>query len=137
MYGAATSAATHRHRYDRLPTVNLIVKPRAIISILSPADRAGDWELPAHLRVFVLLGRVRLDLRHARFLPGTSEIEVIAMMGEVRITVPHGVRVESEEFKIRRMTRAVPRDDAPCIRIVGHEIMGQVKIKVVDPNEQS
>ena len=116
--------------------MNLVVKPRAVISVLSPVDRTGDWELPAHLSVYVFFGRVRLDLRHARFLPGTSEIEVIAMMGEVKITVPHGVRVESEEFKIRRVTRAVPRDDAPCIRIVGHEIMGQVKIRVVDPNDR-
>ncbi|HXB26155.1 MAG TPA: hypothetical protein VNV25_15585 [Gemmatimonadaceae bacterium] len=117
--------------------MNLVVKPRAVISVISAAERKGDWELPAHLWVYVFFGRVRLDLRHARFLPGTSEIEVIAMMGEVKITLPHGVRVESEEFKIRRVTRAVPRDDAPCIRIVGHEIMGQVKIKVVDPNDPS
>ena len=121
---------------DRLSTVTLpAVKPRGVISILSGVDRMGDWELPAHLVVWTFFGRVRLDLRHARFLPGTSEIEVTAIMGEVRITVPHGVRVESDDFKIRRMSRAVPRADAPCIRIVGHEYMGQVKIRVVDPNE--
>jgi hypothetical protein len=113
------------------------VKPRGVISVLSPADRAGDWELPAHLLVWTLLGRVRLDLRRARFLPGTSEIEVTAIMGEVKITVPHGVRVESDVFKIRRVSRAIPRADAPCIRIVGREYAGQVRIKVVDPDERS
>jgi hypothetical protein len=111
------------------------VKPRGVISILSPVERTGEWELPERLWVWTFLGRVRLDLRHARFLPGTSEIDVTAVMGEIKITVPHGVRVESDHFKIRRLSRAVPREDAPCIRIVGHEIMGQVRIKVVDPDE--
>jgi len=109
--------------------------PRGILAILSPADRGGDWELPAHLWVRVFFGRVRLDLRRARFLPGTSEIHVTAIMGEVKITLPHGVRLECEDFRVRRASKAVPRDDAPCVRIVGTHYLGEVKIKVVDPDE--
>jgi len=114
----------------------LEVKPRGILAILSQADRAGDWELPERLWVRTVLGQVRLDLRYARFLPGTSEIEVTAIMGEVKITLPHGVRVECDDFRIRRVSRAVPRPDAPCVRIIGNLYGGQVKIKVVDPNER-
>jgi hypothetical protein len=117
--------------------VNLpsVVKPRGIISALKPVDRTGDWELPARLVVCAIVTTIRLDLRRARFLPGTSEIDITAVVGEVKITVPHGVRVESDDFKIRRVSKAVPRDDAPCIRIVGHTYLGQVKIKVVDPDK--
>ena len=111
--------------------------PRGILAILAPVERTGDWEVPARLWVRVFFSRVRLDLRQARFLPGTSEIDVMAIAGEVKIIVPHGVRVECEDFKIKRASKAVPRADAPCIRIVGTRHMGEVKIKIVDPNERS
>lgn len=113
------------------------VKPRGILSILSPTNRSGDWELPERFWVRTFFGQVRLDLRHARFLPGTSEIDVTAIMGQVWITLPHGVRVECNDFKVRRLSRGVPRADAPVVRIVGGQYMGEVKIKVVDPAERS
>lgn len=112
------------------------VKPRGILAVLSQADRSGDWELPERIWVRTFFGQVRLDLRNARFFPGTSEIEVTAIMGEVKITLPHGVRVECEDFKVRRVSKAVPRPDAPCVRIIGNRYMGEVKIRVVDPNER-
>jgi hypothetical protein len=122
---------------DRLPGVTLpvpAVQPRGVISCISRAERKGDWALPAHLWVCAVIGEVRLDLRYARFLPGVSEIEIFTVLGEVKITLPHGVRVDCEQFKIRRVSSAVPRSDAPCIRIVGGCYGGNVKIKVVDPN---
>jgi hypothetical protein len=112
------------------------VKPRGVLSILSTTNRSGDWELPARLWVRTFFGKVRLDLRHARFLPGTSEIDVTAVMGQVWITLPHGVHVDCDDFKVRRLSRAVPREDAPCVRIVGELYLGEVKIKVVDPDER-
>lgn len=122
--------------HDRLPTVTLpAVQPRGVIAVMSHSERTGDWELPQRLVVWTFMGRVRLDLRRARFLPGTSEIHITAILGEVRITLPHGVRVEADEIKVRRVSRAVPRADAPCVRITGHGKMGDVKIKVVDPDE--
>jgi hypothetical protein len=111
------------------------VKPRGILSVLSQARRAGDWELPARLWVRAIFGQAWLDLRHARFLPGLSEIDVTAVMGQVWITLPHGVRVECVDFKVRRLSRGVPREDAPCVRIVGTHFMGEVTIKVVDPDD--
>jgi Cell wall-active antibiotics response 4TMS YvqF len=114
----------------------LEIKPRGILSILSAADRSGDWELPERIWVRTIMGRVRLDLRHARFQPGTSEIAITAIMAEVRITLPHGVRVECDDFKVKRVSKAVPRPDAPCVRIYGTGYAGDVKVRVVDPNQQ-
>src|SRR5581483_2679331 len=112
------------------------VKPRGILAILSPAERSGDWELPDRLWVRTFMGQVRLDLRHARFHPGTSEIDVTAIMGEVKITVPHGIRLECSDFRVKRVSKAMPRPDAPCLRIYGNRYAGEVKIRVVDPNER-
>ena len=116
------------------------VKPRGLLAMMSRLDRAGEWELPARLWVRAVMGDVRLDLTHARFLPGTSEIDVVAIMGQVRITIPHGVRVECDggglmrEFRLKRVSNAVPRPDAPCVRITGSAFMGTVMVRVVDPD---
>lgn len=115
------------------------VKPRGILSVISRVDRGGEWELPARLWVCALVGDVRLDLTRARFLPGTSEIEVLAVVGQIRITVPHGVRVECDggglmrDFRLKRVSNATPRSDAPCVRITGSAYMGSVIVRVVDP----
>jgi hypothetical protein len=114
----------------------LEVKPRGVVSVLSRTDRTGQWDLPEHFRAVACVGDVRLDLCRARFLPGTSVIEVMAIIGKVVITVPHGVRVECDAFKIRRRSRAVPREDAPCVRITGMTVLGEVRISVVDPDER-
>ena len=113
------------------------VTPRGILSVLNRTERKGEWDLPAQFRVLAFFGDARLDLRYARFLPGTSDIHVSAIMGQIHITVPHGVRVECDDFHVRRKSRAVPREDAPCVRITGSRFMGEVKIKVVDPDERS
>lgn len=111
------------------------VIPRGVVTVLNRVDRTGVWDLPAHFRVFACVGDVRLDLRRARFLPGTSEIHVLAVVGQVFITVPHGVRVECNYFPVRRVSKAVPRDDAPCVRIVGLSLIGQVRVRIVDPDD--
>jgi hypothetical protein len=116
------------------------VQPRGVIAVFSRSDRAGDWELPARYRVVSVIGDIRLDLRHARFQPGTSVIEVVSVMGQVKIVVPHGVRVECDghgfvrDFKMRRVSNATPRPDAPCVRIIGNAYFGSVHVRVVDPN---
>jgi Cell wall-active antibiotics response 4TMS YvqF len=116
------------------------VKPRGLLSVMSRLERAGEWDLPARFWVRTVMGNVRIDLTRARFLPGTSEIEVLAIMGEVRITIPHGVKVECDggglwrEFRVKRVSNAVPRPDAPCVRITGSAYMGTVIVRVVDPD---
>jgi cell wall-active antibiotic response 4TMS protein YvqF len=111
------------------------------IGFLSHADRGGDWVLPRLFRVVVFVGRVDLDLTQVRIGPGQSEIEAIAIMGEVRILIPHNLHVECAgdsmlgEFRMKRHVRSVPSPDAPLVLIKGEAVLGAVKIKVVDPNE--
>jgi Cell wall-active antibiotics response 4TMS YvqF len=117
------------------------IQPRGVIAFCSRTDRAGDWELPSRYRIVSVMGDIRIDLRHARFHPGTSVIEVVSVMGQIRILVPHGVRVECDgggflrDFKMRRVSAATPRPDAPCVRIVGSAYCGSVHVRVVDPDK--
>ena len=106
---------------------------------LSNAKRDGNWLLPRLFRAVSIMGEVKLDLRDVRLGAGVSEIQVCAIMGNIRITVPHNLRVEVEgnpvlgEFKVKRTSRSSPSPDAPVIRITGGSYLGSVTVRIVDP----
>jgi hypothetical protein len=112
---------------------------RSLTCVMSHVTRSGEWILPHLLRVFTLMGESEIDLTHVRLAPGTSEIEVRAVMGEVKIIVPHNLRVECDghpllgEFRMKRVVNTTPSPEAPLLRITGTALMAAVKIKVIDP----
>jgi len=111
-----------------------------VMGFMSELHRNGEWVLPRLFRALAVMGKVVIDLTQVRLGPGTSEIEVRAFMGEVKIIVPHHLRVECEghpiagEFKMKRVAKTRPQADAPLIRVTGVAIMGAVSIRVIDPN---
>lgn len=113
---------------------------RGVVACLGRAGRANNWVLPRLFRAVAIMGEVTLDLTQVQIGPGVSDIEVLAFMGEVKILVPHNLHVECEgnpvmgEFKVRRATEATPSPEAPTVRIGGTAVMGQVTVKVIDPN---
>jgi hypothetical protein len=113
---------------------------RGVVACLGRAARANNWALPRLFRAVAIMGEVTLDLTQVQIGPGVSEIEVLVFMGEVKILIPHNLHVECEgnpvmgEFKVRRATEATPAPEAPTVRIGGTAVMGQVTIKVIDPN---
>ena len=132
------------------PTAGFVVIPesaipdrRGVFSCLSHVSRDGEWILARRFRVLAWMGNVKLDLTRVLLGAGTTEIEAIAVMGEVRILVPPGLRVECDgdpllgEFSIKRIAGSAPPADAPLVRITGRAILGSVKIKVVDPTAPS
>jgi hypothetical protein len=112
---------------------------RSLTCVMSHITRSGEWILPHLLRILTVMGESVIDLTHVRLAPGTSEIEVRAVMGEVKIIVPHNLRVECDghpllgEFRMKRVVSTSPSPEAPLLRITGMAVMGSVKIKVVDP----
>lgn len=77
------------------PSVPAAVAP-TITALFSGQERKIVSLVPREVRVRARLGYVELDLRHARFGPGVTTIDVRAFMGYVQIRFPPGVRVESE-----------------------------------------
>lgn len=122
-----------------LVPVNQVREHDGSVTILSKIVRTGVWSLPRHLRVASFMAQVDLDLTQIQIAPGTSEIEVLCIMGQVNILAPHGLNVECAgqavmgQFRIRRTSDAVASPEAPVVRITGTAIMGEVKVKVVDP----
>ena len=67
-----------------------------VVSFLSSTEREGRWELPRHFRALAVMGNVELDLRDAIIGIGVSFIEAVGVMGNIEITVPPDVAVESD-----------------------------------------
>jgi hypothetical protein len=107
---------------------------------MSEKEKDGDWTLPRLFRALVVMGNMTIDLSQVRIAPGTSEIEIRAIMAEVKIIVPHNLRVECDgepiigEFKLKRIATSTPVPDAPLVRVTGTSVLASVTVRVVDPN---
>jgi len=113
---------------------------QGVMVFMSERRTDGEWTMPRLFRNLAVMGNVVIDLSEVRIAPGTSEIEVRAFMAEVKIIVPHNLRVECEgdpvlgEFKMKRIATSKPVADAPLVRVTGISCLSSVTVRVVDPN---
>jgi hypothetical protein len=113
-----------------------------VVSFLSSNEREGRWELPRHFRVLAVLGNVELDLREAVIGIGVSVIEAVAVMGNIEITVPPDVAVESEGdsllgsfvVKYKGPASAASANGLRTVRIIGTAYVSSVEICVKGPD---
>lgn len=115
-----------------------------VVSFLSSNEREGRWELPRHFRALAVMGNVELDLREAVIGIGVSLIEVVAVMGNIEITVPPDVAVESDgdsllgSFVVKYKGSASPSAATGLkkVRITGTAYLSSVEIIVKGPSEK-
>ena len=113
-----------------------------VVSFLSSNEREGRWELPRHFRALAVLGNVELDLRDAVIGIGVSFIEAVAVMGNIEITVPPDVAVESDgdsllgSFVVKYKGNATPgaANGLRVVRITGTAYAASVEIIVKGPD---
>ena len=113
-----------------------------VVSFLSSNERQGRWELPRHFRALAVLGNVELDLRDAVIGIGVSFIEAVAVMGNIEITVPPDVAVESDgdsllgSFVVKYKGNATPgaANGLRVVRITGTAYAASVEIIVKGPD---
>lgn len=80
---------------QRVITTGELVPERGVAAaIMGSFGAKGGWLVPRHLKVWGVMGGGDLDLREARFAPGVTRIDVVALMGGVDLMLPPGVRVE-------------------------------------------
>ena len=131
------AVSTRRH-----PTIaaEQVPERRGALAVLSHMRRDADWILPRLFRIFTFWGNAEIDLTHALLGEGMSVIEVKCIMGNVEIRVPPDLRVENEveailgSADIRREAPTTAAPDAPTVRITGSTFLGNVEIKVIDPD---
>ena len=114
-------------------------KSKTFVAVMSGVVRRGAWVVPKYIKAFAFMGGVELDLRDAVLDPGGTEIEVLAVMGGVVVTVPPNVRLESDGFafmggfedQLKEPASADP--NAPVVRLTGFAFMGGVEARVLPP----
>lgn len=118
-------------------------KSRTFVAVMSGVVRRGAWVVPKHISALAFMGGVELDLRDAVLDPGVTEIEVLAVMGGVVVTVPPNVRLESDGFafmggfedQLKEPASADP--NAPVVRLTGFAFMGGVEARVLAPGARA
>ena len=152
VYAASTSSALGAVLADLPPLAPAVVDPGAaavtapapgagtsktLVAFMSGVVRRGQWTVPRTVHAIAFMGGVEIDLRGARLTSPVTEIRVLAIMGGVKVTVPPGVRVESNGFAIMggfedQLESAASSDpNAPLVRLTGFALMGGVEVKVV------
>lgn len=112
-----------------------------VVALLGGTERKGGWTPARQVNACALMGGLVLDFREARFLPGVTELTVVALMGGVEIIVPPGIRVECDGSGIlggfECLDQHVPYTDGdrPTLRIRGVAIMGGVEVTERLPRE--
>lgn len=121
---------------------NAAVAPRAprsrkYVAFMSGIVRRGAWLVPKRIHAIAFMGGVELDLREATLGPGVTEIDVLAVMGGVVVTVPPNVRLECDGFAFmggfedQLKLPASGDPDAPVVRLTGFAFMGGVETRVL------
>ena len=111
-----------------------------IVTVLSNNERNGAMPVPQHLDIVSILGNVEFDMSNATFELGVTDIVISAVFGNVQITVPFGIRVESGgnalfgnfDYKTTNIV-GYARDTERLIRITGHAVFSSVEISTAPP----
>jgi hypothetical protein len=85
------------------------------------------------LEVLSVMGDVVLDLRGAQVPSGEVSVVATAVMGDIKVIVPDGVRVEMSGYAVMGDRKVLVRETrpglaVPVVHIRAHAIMGDVKI---------
>jgi hypothetical protein len=107
-----------------------------IRSIMASTKRRGVFQVPAELQVLSIMSEMYLDFTEAQFGQGVTEIKLRAIMAQLKIILPPGVRVVFQPSTF--MSDAADESDnpppvgsgAPVIRITGPVIMTELKVTV-------
>lgn len=112
-----------------------------ILAFLGGATRKGGWTPARRVDAVALMGGLELDFREARFAPGATELNVIAIMGGVEILVPPDINVECDGIGLlggfEAVDNRVARPDHPTLRISGLALMGGVEVSIRLPGESA
>ena len=112
-------------------------RSRKYVAFMSGIVRRGAWLVPKRIHAIAFMGGVELDLREATLGPGVTEIDVLAVMGGVVVTVPPNVRLECDGFAFmggfedQLKLPASGDPDAPVVRLTGFAFMGGVETRVL------
>lgn len=94
--------------------------------------RIGGWvSMGDRLTLTDLIGDIMVDLSSASFGPEGITVDVRSLIGDAKIIVPDGARVQIETTLIvgdKRQALAPPVEGGPLIRITGFQLIGDLRV---------
>jgi hypothetical protein len=113
---------------------------KKVLAVFSSVERRGTWAVPTSMRASAVFGSTVLDFREAAFQPGTTELEVRAVFGNVEIVVPPHLAVECDGNAIfanfeQRHGGAIDDPTMPRLRVVGSAVFGNVEVRLRLPHD--
>jgi hypothetical protein len=112
--------------------------PEFSLCIMGDRKLAGDWLNSDQATSFTLMGSTTLDLRNTALPPGRLKIDALAIMGEIKILVPHGLPVKMSAFPFmgeahvhRSVEQRIVRGQ-PWVDVSGLALMGSIVVKASD-----
>jgi len=128
---ASVPASSHPREDERV---------KRSLAFMSEVVKSGEW-IPARRNVVrALMGSATIDLREAVLGHGEFEFELRAVMSEIKVIVPPGLRVACDGVGIMaefREYHSTGPDDpgAPVVRIHGLAVMASVTVQTRLPGE--
>lgn len=116
------------------------VAQRRQLAVMSTFRKGGNWTPNRTTDLRAVMSDVKIDLRDATFVDQEIAFDVLAVMSEVQIIVPPGVRVECHgnavmgEF-LDRSDAAAQDPTAPLVRVHGISVMASVGVETRLPGE--
>lgn len=124
------------------PTPEMLQRSRVdvmggVLFIAMNCKQKGKFTVPQNVSVGRILGGVKLDLSLADFVHPTTIITVGAILGDLHVTVPRGVRVETQGLGILGSFRGLKGgqtvhagEEAPLVIVRGLTILAGSKVQV-------
>ncbi|GJG85560.1 hypothetical protein tb265_07410 [Gemmatimonadetes bacterium T265] len=104
-----------------------------LFAVMSSSKRVGPWLVPRRFRAFALMSEAVVDLRDAVLPADGCEIEVGAIMANVKVLLPRGVQADVAVMAF--MGSAQDRTEvepaaghAPRVRVTGSAVMSEVQV---------
>lgn len=102
-----------------------------VVAVMSSAKRAGAWPVPRTLRVLAVMSEAVVDLRDAVLPAEGCEVEVRALMANVKVLLPPAVEayvdVTALMGAVHDYTHNTPNPGhAPRVRVTGACVMSEV-----------
>lgn len=115
------------------PTLRPSFERASSISVFSNIERHGHFFVPESSKTVAVFGSCKLDLSSAKFESAVTKLHVVAVFGNVEITVPHGIRVFLHQIPVlANISSQMLSEDlsfhAPELHITGVAVLGNIEI---------
>lgn len=117
-----------------------VAPERRHLAIMSTFRKAGDWTPSPLTTIRAVMATVRIDLRDASFVDSEVTFDILAVMSEVKLIVPPGIRVECDGMALLgecsdHHDASGGDAEAPIVRVRGSSVMANIRVETRLPGE--